>query len=139
MTRTTRTVRNMHEAYMICENERLVIVSAMDIEDDLGLGVTFRPADPAKMEKVCAGVYLYRNHRICREDFEGPEGDERRCWSISGDLDGPNADSAHEGNPVLETRAAAKLWLDSFLDGKDVTGWACHAVERQFAPKVWGN
>jgi hypothetical protein len=86
--------------------------------------------------KVEAGHYVYRNHNIYHEEFNGPEGGVRRCWGVSGEIGGPDEHSAHAKLPQLATLKAAKEWIDALL-ADDVK--ERHRIEREHSPLVWGN
>lgn len=90
-----------------------------------------------KLHKIAAGLYVYRNHRLGIEDFSGPEGGQRICWSVSGDLDGPDADHAHAELPQLQSLRAAQDWVDAFLDGADRKGRSHARVARENEPRIW--
>jgi len=89
-----------------------------------------------KPYRVEPGLYTYRNHGIAKEETNGPEGGLRIYWSISGDLDGPDATSAHAHNPQLATLGAACDWLDAYLSGSVRKR---QSIERRNAPRVWGK
>ena len=89
-----------------------------------------------KPHRLEPGLYIYRNHGIAKTDTEGPEGGRRVYWSISGDLDGPDATSAHARLPQLETLGACRDWIDAEIAGKL---HLCNVIERENAPRVWGR
>lgn len=84
-----------------------------------------------KAKKIRAGKYKYRGYFITREEFSGPEGGERKCWSI-GD---PETGYAHERNPQLDTMRAARAWVDAWHDNRA----ECGRIERDNEPRAWGD
>jgi hypothetical protein len=83
-------------------------------------------------KKIDTGVYLYRGFRVCREEFYGPEGGLRKCWSIG---DAETGFAIYE-NPQLESLRSAKAWIDAKLAG---AYWKRRKIEQEAEPLVWGK